>query len=97
MNIFVASLPFNADDDDLRQLFEPYGEVTSAKVIFDRERNRSKGFGFVEMSDNAAGKQAINDLNDSQYEGRALVVKQAEARPERSERSERPERRDRRY
>ena len=94
MNIFVASLPFSADDDDLRSLFEPFGEVTSAKVIFDRERNRSKGFGFVEMSDNAAGKQAINDLNDSEFEGRALVVKQAEARPERSER---PERRDRRY
>ncbi len=94
MNIFVASLPFSADDDDLRNLFEPFGEVTSAKVIFDRERNRSKGFGFVEMSDNAAGKQAINDLNDSEFEGRALVVKQAEARPERSER---PERRDRRY
>jgi cold-inducible RNA-binding protein len=94
MNIFVASLPFSADDDDLRNLFEPFGEVTSAKVIFDRERNRSKGFGFVEMSDNAAGKQAINDLNDSEFEGRPLVVKQAEARPERSER---PERRDRRY
>jgi RNA recognition motif-containing protein len=94
MNIFVASLPFSADDDDLRNLFEPFGEVTSAKVIFDRERNRSKGFGFVEMADSAAGKQAINDLNDSMFEGRTIVVKQAEAR---AERSERPERRDRRY
>lgn len=91
MNIFVASLPFSADDDDLRSLFEPFGEVTSAKVIFDRERNRSKGFGFVEMSDDTAGKQAINDLNDSSFEGRTIVVKQAEAR------QERPERRDRRY
>ncbi|MBT8327213.1 MAG: RNA-binding protein [Bacteroidia bacterium] len=86
MNIFVASLPFNADDDDLRQLFEPYGEVTSSKVIFDRERNRSKGFGFVEMSDEAAGQTAIAELNDSSYEGRTLVVKVAEARPERRER-----------
>ena len=91
MNIFVASLSFSADDDDLRSLFEPFGEVTSAKVIFDRERNRSKGFGFVEMSDDTAGKQAINDLNDSSFEGRTIVVKQAEAR------QERPERRDRRY
>lgn len=86
MNIFVASLPFNADDDDLRQLFEPYGEVTSSKVIFDRERNRSKGFGFVEMSDDAAGQTAISELNDSSYEGRTLVVKAAEERPERRER-----------
>ena len=86
MNIFVASLPFNADDDDLRQLFEPYGEITSAKVIFDRERNRSKGFGFVEMSDEAAGKTAIAELNDSSYEGRTLVVKAAEARPQRNDR-----------
>ena len=86
MNIFVASLPFDADDDDLRQLFEPFGEVTSAKVIFDRERNRSKGFGFVEMSEDAAGSTAISELNDSSYEGRTLVVKAAEARPERKER-----------
>ncbi len=86
MNIFVASLPFNADDDDLRQLFEPYGEVTSSKVIFDRERNRSKGFGFVEMSDDGAGQTAISELNDSSYEGRTLVVKAAEERPERRER-----------
>jgi RNA recognition motif-containing protein len=86
MNIFVASLPFSADDQDLREIFEPFGEVTSAKVIFDRDRNRSKGFGFVEMADKAAGKNAISELHDSTYEGRPLVVKEAEDRPQRSER-----------
>ena len=86
MNIFVASLPFSADDQDLRDIFEPYGEVTSSKVIFDRDRNRSKGFGFVEMADDAAGQNAINELNESSYEGRNIVVKVAEDRPQRSER-----------
>jgi RNA recognition motif-containing protein len=86
MNIFVASLPFSADDDDLRQLFEQFGEVVSAKVIFDRERNRSKGFGFVEMADEAAGKTAISELHESSFEGRNIVVKAAEARPERRDR-----------
>jgi RNA recognition motif-containing protein len=86
MNIFVASLPFSADDQDLREIFEPFGEVTSAKVIFDRDRNRSKGFGFVEMADAASAKNAISELNDSTYEGRPLVVKEAEDRPQRSER-----------
>ncbi len=86
MNIFVASLPFSADDQDLREVFEPFGEVTSAKVIFDRDRNRSKGFGFVEMADDAAAQNAISELNESTYEGRNLVVKVAEDRPQRSER-----------
>ena len=86
MNIFVASLPFSADDQYLREIFEPFGEVTSAKVIFDRDRNRSKGFGFVEMADNAAAQNAISELNDSTYEGRPLVVKEAEDRPQRTER-----------
>lgn len=81
MNIFVASLPFNADDQDLREIFEPYGEVASAKVIFDRDRNRSKGFGFVEMTDEAAANTAIAELNDSTYGGRNIVVKVAEQRP----------------
>lgn len=86
MNIFVASLPFSADDNDLRDLFEPFGEVSSAKVIFDRDRNRSKGFGFVEMADDESAKAAIAELNESSFEGRDLVVKVAEDRPQRSER-----------
>jgi RNA recognition motif-containing protein len=86
MNIFVASLPFSTDDQDLRELFEPFGEVDSAKVIFDRDRNRSKGFGFVEMADDASAQTAISELNESSFEGRDLVVKVAEDRPQRSER-----------
>ncbi len=86
MNIFVASLPFSADDQDLRDIFEPFGEVTSAKVIFDRDRNRSKGFGFVEMAEDAAAQNAIAELNESSYEGREIIVKVAEDRPQRSER-----------
>ena len=85
MNIFVASLPFSADDQDLREIFEPFGEVTSAKVIFDRDRNRSKGFGFVEMADKASAQNAISELNESSYEGRNIVVKEAEDRPQRRE------------
>ena len=64
MNIFVASLPFSVDDQELRELFEPYGEVSSCKVIFDRDRNRSKGFGFVEMDDEAAANTAIAALHE---------------------------------
>ncbi|MGB1038211.1 MAG: RNA recognition motif domain-containing protein [Bacteroidia bacterium] len=86
MNIFVASLPFSADDQDLREIFEPFGEVTSSKVIFDRDRNRSKGFGFVEMADDAAAQNAISELNESSYEGRTIVVKVAEERPQRNDR-----------
>lgn len=86
MNIFVASLPFSADDQDLREIFEPYGEVSSAKVIFDRDRNRSKGFGFVEMTDDASAQNAISELNESSFGGRNIVVKAAEERPERRER-----------
>ena len=73
-------------DRDLRELFEPYGEVTSSKVIFDRDRNRSKGFGFVEMADEAAGQTAISELNESSFQGRDIVVKVAEDRPQRSNR-----------
>lgn len=83
MNIFVASLPWSIGDEDLREIFEEYGEVTSARVIFDRDRNRSKGFGFVELANDEDGKRAIAELNDSKVEGRQIVVKQAESRPQR--------------
>jgi RNA recognition motif-containing protein len=86
MNIFVASLPFSVDDQELRELFEPYGEVSSCKVIFDRDRNRSKGFGFVEMDDEAAANTAIAELHESSYQGRDIVVKVAEERPQRNNR-----------
>jgi len=86
MNIFVASLPFSVDDNELRELFEPYGAVVSAKVIFDRDRNRSKGFGFVEMEDDAQANTAITELNESSFQGRDIVVKVAEDRPKRNSR-----------
>ena len=60
MNIYVSNLSFNVQDEDLKGFFTPFGEVTSAKVINDRETGRSKGFGFVEMSDNGAATKAIS-------------------------------------
>lgn len=84
MNIYVSSLSFNDGDQDLKELFSGYGEVSSAKVIMDRENNRSKGFGFVEMADKASGERAIAELNGSQFNGRSIGVTEArprEARP----------------
>jgi RNA recognition motif-containing protein len=79
MNIYVSNLGFNVQDDGLRAIFAPYGEVTSAKVINDKETGRSRGFGFVEMSDNAAAQKAIAELDQKQMDGRAIKV--VEARP----------------
>jgi RNA recognition motif-containing protein len=84
--LFVGSLPYSMTDDDLRQLFADFGEVASAKVIIDRDNNRSKGFGFVELNDDEAAKKAIDALNNSQVSGRTIVVNEArpqEARPPR--------------
>jgi len=79
MNIYVSNLNFNVGDADLRELFTPYGEVTSAKIINDRETGASRGFGFVEMTDDASAKKAINELNDGSVDGRTISV--TEARP----------------
>lgn len=84
--LFVGSLPYSVTDDDLADLFKEFGEVASAKVIFDRETNRSKGFGFVEFEDDAAAKQAVDALNNKEIQGRTIVVNEArpqEARPPR--------------
>ena len=86
MNIYVSNLSFNVQDEDLREFFAPYGEVTSAKVINDRETGRSRGFGFVEMADDAAGQKAIAELNGATVENRAIsvaVAKPKEDRPAR--------------
>lgn len=80
MNIFVAKLNFDTTSDDLRDAFEQFGEVSSAKVIFDRETGRSKGFGFVEMPDDNSGREAIANLNDTELDGRTIVVKEARPR-----------------
>lgn len=78
--LFVGSLPYSMTDEDLAELFKEFGEVVSSKVIFDRETNRSKGFGFVEMTDDAAAKTAIDSLNNKEVQGRTIVVN--EARPQ---------------
>jgi RNA recognition motif-containing protein len=79
MNIYVSNLSFNVQDEDLRAFFTPYGEVTSAKIITDRESGRSRGFGFVEMSDDASARKALAELDGATVEGRQIKV--TEARP----------------
>jgi len=83
MNVYVGNLPYSATNDSLREAFEAYGEVTSANVISDRDSGRSKGFGFVEMSDDAAAKQAIEKLNGTEMDGRTITVNEARPREER--------------
>jgi RNA recognition motif-containing protein len=80
MNIFIGSLPYSVKDSDLQGFFEEYGEVSSAKIITDKMTGRSKGFGFVEMSDEAAAKKAIEELNGAELEGRTIVVNEAQER-----------------
>jgi len=87
MNIFVSNLSFNVQDEDLRDFFSPYGEVTSAKIINDRETGKSRGFGFVEMADNEAGKKAIAELDQASVEGRTIKVMEANPREDRPKRS----------
>jgi cold-inducible RNA-binding protein len=82
MNIYVANVPYTVRDQDLRELFEPFGEVTSAKIIMDRATNRSRGFGFVEMADDNAGRSAIEGTNGKNFHGRDLVVNEARPRTE---------------
>jgi len=74
MNIFVAKLNFKTSSDDLREAFEAFGAVDSAKVIMDRDTGRSKGYGFVEMSDDEEGNAAINALNESDLDGSTIVA-----------------------
>ncbi|HEY8783365.1 MAG TPA: RNA-binding protein [Mucilaginibacter sp.] len=78
MNIFVGSLPFSLEEADLRELFEAYGEVSTVKLISDRETGRSKGFGFVEMTDDESAQKAITGLNGAEVKGRSIAVSQAE-------------------
>jgi len=80
MNIFVAKLNYSTDDGTVREAFERFGTVESVKIIFDRDTGRSKGFGFVEMPDTAEGQSAIDALNESDLDGRTIVVKEARPR-----------------
>ena len=83
MNIYVSNLGFNVQDGDLKDFFTPYGEVTSAKIITDRETGKSRGFGFVEMSDDAAAKKAIAELDGGDVEGRTIKVMEAKPKEDR--------------
>jgi len=83
MNIYVSNLSFAVQDEDLMSYFAEYGEVTSAKVIMDKYTNRSKGFGFVEMSDDEAAKKAIAELDGATVDGRSIKVSVAKPREER--------------
>ena len=87
MNIYVSNLSFNVQDEDLRGFFAEYGEVTSAKVIMDRETNQSRGFGFVEMSNDSAAKKAITELDGATVEGRNIKVMEAKPKEDRPARS----------
>jgi RNA recognition motif-containing protein len=87
MNIYVANLSYDVKDSDLKELFEEYGKVSSAKVITDRYTGKSRGFGFVEMDDNTQAQQAINELNQAEYDGKIINVSVAKPRTERSNRN----------
>lgn len=87
MNIFVGSLPFSIDEADLRDSFGVYGTVVSVKIITDKFTGRSKGFGFVEMSNDEEAEKAIQELNGATVEGRTIVVNKSEPKPEGERRS----------
>lgn len=76
MNIYVGNLPYSASEEDVKALFSEYGAVSSVKLIKDRDTNRFKGFGFVEMEDEG-GKEAVEKLNNTSYKERNLVVNEA--------------------
>ena len=86
MNIYVGNLSYRMDDKELEAVFSKFGVVKSAKVIMDRETGKSKGFGFIEMEDSAAGTKAIEALNGNENEGRTLRVNEAKPREERPRR-----------
>jgi RNA recognition motif-containing protein len=82
MNIYVGNLSWSMTDEDLNSLFSQYGSVTSAKILKDKMNGRSKGFGFVEMEDDEAAKTAIANLNETDVQGRKLIVNESQPRPE---------------
>jgi cold-inducible RNA-binding protein len=82
--LYVGNLPYSMRDDDLQQHFAEFGQVSSAKVMMDRDTGRSKGFGFVEMGSGNEAQAAIRGMNGQSFDGRALVVNEARPREERS-------------
>jgi RNA recognition motif-containing protein len=86
MKIYVGNLPFSMDDSALKELFAAYGEVSEATVIKNKFSNRSKGFGFVTIGDEASAKKAISEMNEKEIEGRKLTVNEARPMEERPKR-----------
>ena len=82
MNIYVGNLSWSMTDEDLNSLFTEYGTVSSAKILKDKMNGRSKGFGFVEMEDEEAAKNAIASLNETEHQGRKLIVNESQPRAE---------------
>jgi len=80
MNIYVGNLNYQTSEDELGSLFESYGEVTSVKIMTDRDTGRSRGFAFVEMEDDSAASQAIEELHETEFKSRNLVVNEAKPR-----------------
>jgi RNA recognition motif-containing protein len=92
MNIFVSGLNYSLTSEELSELFAQYGSVSSAKVIMDKMTGRSRGFGFVEMSNDEEGRNAVSALDQSDIKGRKINVKEAEDRPQRTGGGDRPQR-----
>ncbi len=88
MNIYVSNLSFNVKDEDLKGIFAPYWEVTSAKVIIDKMTNQSRGFGFIEMSDDEASKKAISELDGTSMDNRTIKVMEARPKEDRPARGD---------
>jgi RNA recognition motif-containing protein len=82
MNIFVSNLSFRVNDEDLKQLFEEYGEISSARVITDKYTGKSRGFGFVEMGSESEAKKAIEELDRAEYDGKVITVSVAKPKTE---------------
>ena len=87
MNIYVSNLGFGVQNDELKKLFTPYGDVSSVNVIIDKVTNRSRGFGFVDMPNDTATENAIKELNGDTMEGRTIKVNEAKPREDRSKSS----------
>ncbi|GAX59253.1 RNA-binding proteins [Candidatus Scalindua japonica] len=89
MNIYVGSLSYDTTEEEVRNIFEPYGEIASISIITDKFSGKSKGFGFVEMPKQEEAEEAIKCLNESEMKGRNIKVNEAHPREERSKRRER--------
>jgi len=83
MNIYVGSLPYQTNEAELTELFKEYGEVTSVKIIIDKYSGKSKGFGFVEMPNEAEANKAIKELNNAEVQGRNIIVNESVERTDR--------------